>query len=154
MLREPPDVVVHGLVAGRRERLAVAAFQHQAARAGVVDVAALDAMARAARDANAQLASVADFAGLDPVAAAAGHLDAVAQGRFHDEPAQRHMRGVLAARPAARSTSTVRCGHRSSSGGRPEIEPAGSAVQVELARLIQLLQQVQRDTGAVRDCPA
>ena len=45
MLREPPDVVVHRFVAGRRERLAVAAVQHKAARAGVVDVAALDAVA-------------------------------------------------------------------------------------------------------------
>ena len=56
MLREPPDVVVHRLVAGRRQRLAVAALQHQPARAGIVDVAALDAMAVAAGDPNAKLA--------------------------------------------------------------------------------------------------
>ena len=54
-----------GFVAGGRERFAVAAGEHEAARAGVVDVAGFDSMLGAAGDADAEFAGVADFAGLD-----------------------------------------------------------------------------------------
>ena len=95
MLGEPPDVIVHGLVAGWRERLAVAALQYESAGAGVVNVAALDAMARTARHADANLARVADDTGFDAIAAASGHREAVAETRLQNEAAQRHVRGVL-----------------------------------------------------------
>ena len=85
VLREPPDVIVDGLVAGRRERLAVATLQHQTAGARVVDVAALDAMARSPGHADADLAGVADLAGFDAIAAPAGYHQAVGQTCFHDE---------------------------------------------------------------------
>ena len=95
MLGEPPDVIVHGLMAGWRERLAVAPLQYESAGAGIVNVAALDAMARTARHADANLARVADDTGFDAIAAASDHREAVAETRLQNEAAQRHVRGVL-----------------------------------------------------------
>ena len=149
VLREPPDVVVHGLVARRRERLAVAAFQHETARAGIVDVAAFDAMAGAPRHPDAHLAHVADLAGLHAIAAPAGHGESVAEARFHDETAQRHVGGLLQRheRRVERGEHDARAGHLR---GRPEIEPTRTAIRVVFAGLVQLLQQVQRAIAARR----
>ena len=141
--REVPDVVVQGLVAAGRKGLAVAAFQDEAARAGVVDVAADDAVAGAAGDVDAQEPHVADFARLDAIVASAADLDAVAQAGFDDESAKDDVRGVLQQhqRRVERREHDPR-GRRVRR--RPEVEPARRAVDVELARPVQFLQQVQR----------
>ena len=96
-------------MAGRRERLAIAALQDQPARAGVVDVAADDAVARSAGDADAELPHVADFAGLEANTAAPAHFDTVAQAGFHEKPAKD--RYWLLQRPAE---STDSRGHSAS----------------------------------------
>ena len=86
MLGEPPDVIVHGLMAGWRERLAVAPLQYESAGAGIVYVAALDAMARTARHADANLARVADDTGFDAIAGLRSPRG-LAETGFQDEAA-------------------------------------------------------------------
>ena len=60
------DVVVVGIVAGRSERLAVPTFEMDAPLAGLVDVAADDAMPAAAMDFYPPVPHVPDGASDDP----------------------------------------------------------------------------------------
>ena len=82
-------------MAARRQRLAVAACERQAAGAGVVDVTVADAVSEAALHANAGLAQIADGARLDQAVGPTAHLDPVAQAALDDETAQDNVRRVL-----------------------------------------------------------
>jgi len=140
-LREPEDAVVDGLVPGGRQCLPVATRHHQAARARVVDVARLDAVLGPILDSDADLARVPHITRLNATVGAASDRDAVAEGRLDCEAADAHV-----ACPVDQHHRLGEGRHREAQRpcalGRPEEEPHGRAVDVVLARLIELAQHV------------
>ncbi|MCR4412681.1 MAG: hypothetical protein NUV77_09680, partial [Thermoguttaceae bacterium] len=90
--REPPDVVVDGLVPRGRKRSAVAAGKDDPAGSRVVNVAALDAVAETTVDGHAELADVPHATGENAVGRAPADLDPVALRCLNHQSAKDHVR--------------------------------------------------------------
>ena len=168
-LGEMVDVVVLGVVAGGRQRVAVAPGEVDAAHAQVVEVAAHDAVLRAPLDAHRQPGQVAEGAPGHQVRGAAAHLHPLASGDLEGKPPQHHVRrirqsdqrlaqhrvtdlmalreGGAGRRPLGRSGAAPSPGLRLSHSpalpnGRPEVQRPRLAIHEPLAGGIQFRQGV------------
>ena len=88
VLRKPPDMVIEASWPAGTSVFRSPAAEHQAALAGVMDIAGQYAMPGSAGDANAQATQVAHIASRDLAVAAARHVDAVVQTGFDDKAPQ------------------------------------------------------------------
>ncbi len=137
------NVAVLDVVPGRRQRGTVAARQADAGRRHLVDVAAPDPIARAALDIDGRASDVADRAPGDLVVAAACDHDGAGARALEDDAAHADvLRGIQHEHRLPQFGEEGVGGHRVP-GRRPEVEHGSGAVQIPLARLIQLLQHVQ-----------
>ena len=140
--RKVVDVVVDdGMVAGSQTRT-VAAVDADAAVAAAVDVASGHGVVGAALDPHGPGAAVANRAADDAQSLAAPALNAAAASRLHGQIAELHVADVL--------QRQQRLAHLRYHGlclgqvaRRPEVEDAVDAVNVVLAGLVKLLQDIE-----------
>src|SRR4029079_8549793 len=122
-------------VAAGPERLPVAAAQRHSAIAGIDDVAAHDAVVRAAGDSHAQVAQVAQEATGDPIARAAIDFDAAAARGFEHETADGDVvcLGKFDERLVEQRKDSLAGSNRA---GRPEVKHAVLSFEEPLAWLV------------------
>ena len=138
--RRVMDVVVVGVMAGRREGLAIAGFEVDAALASLVNVAPDDAVPLAAVDLDRPIAHVTDCAGHDARHRAPPDQKGVCRVGLDRQAAKGDVRTSLS-RAMSRTTLT-RTLPEASGARRPEVENRRIAVQVPFARAIQFRQKI------------
>ena len=142
--RVPAAVVVNQVVVrimlAVRKRLFIATAERDAAIAHPTQVAAHDAMVRAAGNVHGEAARVTDRARGDDAIAAAADRDRGALAGFQHEPAQDDMRRFRHRNQAGRQRDHHMAGFHWRR--RPEVKHAALTVQVPLPGLVELRKQV------------